>query len=560
MGRQFASNGVSEEINSLSNIDDKDENSLINFVPTPSLMSHYSELTTLNLDQSPQSWGLNTVPLDDVIPNPPGAFSLIRLIQGITYDENAALSGGVIPPDPHGAVGPDHVVSVVNRSIEFHTKSGTQQLSQSLQSFFGSALNPFDPKVIYDQHSGRFVVVALEVAGRNSGTSADDQSRILVAVSDDSNPNGTWYKTTIDARTALGGGSSWADYPGIAVDKDAVYITNNMFTFEGDAYQGSRVWIIPKGLSSNGFYAGGTAVVNAYATGANTTLMPALVYGDVAGSADMFLVGMGGTNGTDEFATIVRIDNAISSPTFTSQSLNLGNIYSNSTVPGAPQLGGTTTLDAGQTRVFDAVWRSNGLYFVTTINGISGNDAGEGTAYWAQVNTTNLASLALTQSGTIGGDSIGGVDTHTFYPSIAVNADGDIGVGFSASSPTIYAGAYFAWRDVADPLGTMRTPLLVKAGEDFYVRTFGAGRNRWGDYTSTEVDPSDDQSFWVFNEYAMARSAATSDNGRWSTVWGFFSGAGPTEGRTIYSALLMPTSSTDLVVTIRFPAAPATTL
>ena len=41
-----------------------------------------------------------------------------------------------IPPDPHGAAGPSHLVSVVNTSIEWHTKAGVQQSSQSLASFF----------------------------------------------------------------------------------------------------------------------------------------------------------------------------------------------------------------------------------------------------------------------------------------------------------------------------------------------------------------------------------------------------------------------------------------
>ena len=110
----------------------------------------------------------------------------------IDFDGNATNTGFYnIPPDPIGAAGPNHVVNVVNTSIEWYTKAGVQQNSQSLQSFFSSATLTFDPKVIYDQYEGRFVVVTLETLGRGDANTANDVSRIYLAVSDDSNPNGT---------------------------------------------------------------------------------------------------------------------------------------------------------------------------------------------------------------------------------------------------------------------------------------------------------------------------------------------------------------------------------
>jgi RTX calcium-binding nonapeptide repeat (4 copies) len=474
--------------------------------------------------------------------DPPNTFTLSQSFNGINFDGGAANTGFYnIPPDPHGAVGPNHVVSVVNTSIQWHLKDGTLQNNQSLQNFFSSTTGTFDPKVIFDQHSNRWVVVTLENQGRNSGNAADDISRIYVAVSDDADPNGTWYRTTIDSRLNINGVNTWADYPGIAVDGDAIYITNNMFSHEGGTFQGERLWIINKGIGS-GFYSGGAPAIGVYdpataSGGIATTMMPAQVYGDVPGAAGTFLVAYSSlSNGTDEFAQVIRVDNATSSPTFTVQNVNLGNIETTFSLPGAPQLGTATTINTNDSRAYNAVWRDNKLYFTTTIRGAAGDDANEATVYWAEINTTNQAALSKTQSGSIGGNTIGGLDTFTFFPSIAVNADGDVGVGFSASSSTIYAGSYFAWRDVNDPLGTMRDPITVKAGEDYYVRLFasnGGTRNRWGDYTATVVDPSDDQSFWTFNEYAMTRGTPLGgEDGRWATVWGRFnsSGATPTSG------------------------------
>lgn len=174
--------------------------------------------------------GVTSTGLEEPEPNAP---PLNNTIEGINFDENAALNGSYfIPPDPIGAAGPSHVVSVTNCSIEWFTKAGVNQKSDALSSFFTS-LTPltatFDPKVIYDQYAGRFVVITLEKTDVAFGA-ASNTSRILVAVSDDSNPNGTWYFHAINSKILISAVNCWADYPGLAVDDEAIYITNNMFT------------------------------------------------------------------------------------------------------------------------------------------------------------------------------------------------------------------------------------------------------------------------------------------------------------------------------------------
>lgn len=256
------------------------------------------------------------------------------LIEGVNFDHNATNTGGFvcIRPDHIGAVGPEHLVSIVNKSIEWHTKAGIQQNSQGIGlgpagtavgSFF-AALVPvnllFDPKVIYDQHTGRFVLVALE---RQDSVLAAT-SRILLAVSDDSDPNGTWFFHAISSKLTLDGLDRWADYPGFAVDEEAVYITNNMFAFScvGSGFGGSLLWIMDKGLGSGGFYDGGAAgvaVYDAYAAVGSTlvnTTQPAHVFGaggiPGVGNPGTFLVAYSGiSNGTNEFLSIIRVDDPL---------------------------------------------------------------------------------------------------------------------------------------------------------------------------------------------------------------------------------------------------------
>jgi hypothetical protein len=75
-----------------------------------------------------------------------------------------------------------------------------------------------------------------------------------------------------------------------------------------------------------------------------------------------------------------------------------------------------------------------------------------------------------------------------------VNCSGDIVMGFSGSSETNYIGSYYSWR-LANGLGPAK-PRAIRAGTTNYLS------GRWGDYSATTLDPTDDWSFWTVQEYA----------------------------------------------------------
>ncbi len=103
-----------------------------------------------------------------------------------------------------------------------------------------------------------------------------------------------------------------------------------------------------------------------------------------------------------------------------------------------------------------------------------------------------------------------------YYPSIGVNANGDVAVGMSGSSATEFVGGYYTARRFAEPAGTMQPVSLLKAGEQSYFKTLRGADNRWGDYSATVVDPNGNLRFWTVQEYA-----ATPSNS-WGTWWGSF--------------------------------------
>ncbi|MCB1183959.1 T9SS type A sorting domain-containing protein [bacterium] len=467
------------------------------------------------------------------------------------FDDNALENGGFlfIPPDPMGAAGPDRLVGIVNAGIECRTKTGLMLFRDSLRDFFsplGAATLGtfcFDPKIVYDHYEDRFVVVALERWFQANGDPSNE-SRILIAVSKTASPASPtaadWNYMAINSKVNIGGFDHWADYPGFEVDEEAVYVTANMFPFVSGT-GGTRLWIVDKGVAA-GFYAGGPAAHAVYdpipAGYFSMTMQPAEVHGPggVGGPGSnigTFLVAYSsltyGGPGNPEAVQVIRVDDPLGAPTFTGEFVTVGDIedvggvFGFPALPDAPQAGGVGLIEVNDSRALDAVWRNGSLWAVTTINPNATSDpvnAGQTTAHWFRFDTTSVPGpIVLTDEGNIGGEDIQ-PGAYTFFPGLAVNANGDVKFGFAASGANIFAGAYMAGREAGDPPGTVQATGVVRAGVDYYYRTFGGSRNRWGDYSGVALDPADDTTFWIFNEYAEVRGTPISgEDGRWGTAW-----------------------------------------
>lgn len=85
---------------------------------------------------------------------------------------------------------------------------------------------------------------------------------------------------------------------------------------------------------------------------------------------------------------------------------------------------------------------------------------------------------------------------------------GNVALGFSASSQSLFPSLYAAGHASTDPLDTMSGPLVLFNGSGAQFNSF----KRWGDYSSMSVDPVDDCTFWYTNEYY-----ATTSSFNWNT-------------------------------------------
>ena len=97
---------------------------------------------------------------------------------------------------------------------------------------------------------------------------------------------------------------------------------------------------------------------------------------------------------------------------------------------------------------------------------------------------------------------------YRWLPSIAMDKDGNIALGYSKSSTSVIPGIYVTGRLAGDPAGTMGAETEMQAGIGVQL---GAG-NRWGDYSSMTLDPIDQCTFYYTNEYLK-----TNGGFNWST-------------------------------------------
>src|SRR5439155_21096918 len=98
-----------------------------------------------------------------------------------------------------------------------------------------------------------------------------------------------------------------------------------------------------------------------------------------------------------------------------------------------------------------------------------------------------------------------------YYPSICANSNADVVIGYSRSGLSQFASAMCSVGTTsAQGTTSFGSPQLLRAGVANYFQDFGSGRNRWGDYSATSIDPADPQIFWTEQEYVSSTNT-------WST-------------------------------------------
>jgi len=89
-----------------------------------------------------------------------------------------------------------------------------------------------------------------------------------------------------------------------------------------------------------------------------------------------------------------------------------------------------------------------------------------------------------------------------YYPAVTADVSGNMTMVYNQSCSDEYIGIRYTGRRPGDE--ELRPSELLKAGESNYVKDYGSGRNRWGDYSGIAVDPVDPTRVWIYSEYAAS--------------------------------------------------------
>ncbi|MEW6072660.1 MAG: PKD domain-containing protein [Planctomycetota bacterium] len=372
------------------------------------------------------------------------------------------------PPDPHMAVGPTHLVVMTNGEIAIFDKLGNNTFRDEIENSFGfwgaqGATNfVFDPEVIYDPHAGRFMAMACERA---------TNGYYLLAISDDSDPNGSWHKYRINATPYAG--DTDIDSPNIAVDPAVIYLS-------ADFFGPDKLNILM--IDKSSVLGGGTPVITSLNIVGDQSQGFPVTYD--AGAPAQYLIGFNFSTST--LVKMYALTDPLGTPALQSVNVTVPS-YSHPEDP--PQQGTSSRPETFEARFWSAVVRDGHLWATHHVNGTRIRQR------WYEFDMQGWpgsgSNPILVQSGEI---DLGGT-IRTFFGSIWVDEAGNAGLTYARSSPTEFISMERTWRAAGDPLGTTRTPVSVIASTSAETST------RWGDYSAVVDDPVDPAVFWAHHEY-----------------------------------------------------------
>jgi hypothetical protein len=455
------------------------------------------------------------------------------------------------PSDNSLAVGPDHIVQLVNTKMAVFTKKGKKFATTgevlygpvNTGNVFGGLgdlgeLNNGDSVVRHDQLADRWLIVmpifrrlpfkkndppgkgggpvqvslrgmdgqpgsALQLhrptaveTGQRRGRGpiiprGEGSYAICYAVSTSSDPLGSYYRYVFERPL-------FPDYPRPAVWPDGYYVT----TSTGDEVIQKHVYVVDRAKMLRGE----DASEQGFVIDDVNFLLPADLDGKrlPPAGAPAIIMAAGGTQLkkvlTDDgiycwkFAvdwqdpSKSKLDGPVKVPVAPYEYLGGGQLSKTVPQPGTPQ-----KLDVqGDKLMARLVYRRVGdRESLVAVHSVK-TAAGGGGVRWYEFRLDGRRDVRLQQQGTYAPDG-----SYRFMPSPALDATGNLGIGYSFGGAEQYPGQRFAGRRADDPPGvlTMREAILAE-GEASQPSTF-----RWQDYTQTAIDPDDDSTIWYVGDY-----------------------------------------------------------
>ena len=424
--------------------------------------------------------------------------------EGGSDDDNEDVIGfRIAPPDTNGDVGPNHYVQYINLIVTMYDKEGTVLLGPLPGNVFWDGLgdtcetsNDGDPIVLYDQLADRWFVTQFAFPSFPSPPYIQ-----CVAVSETGDPLGSYYQYQFELPDTY-----LNDYPKFGIWPDGYYMTFNGFDVFGGGFQGGAF-----AFDRAAMLEGEPATMIEFNTGQEGGVLPSDMDGSLPppdGTPNYFL-----TFNLPPSRLIMWAFHADFATPANSTFTQLSDLLVDEFVTPVcgsfrdqcvPQLDSPELLETLSHATMNRLaYRNFGTHqslvtnHTVAVEGESGPFAG--------IRWYELQIPAEEEGG--GGNPWSVHQQQTYAPdenwrwmgSIAQDTNGNIALGYSISSAEMHPSIAVAGRLATDPLNQLGLESVFLEGTGSQVNTV----SRWGDYSSMNVDPVDDCTFWYTQEYCQ---------------------------------------------------------
>ncbi|HLY07196.1 MAG TPA: hypothetical protein VKR31_15730 [Rhizomicrobium sp.] len=437
---------------------------------------------------------------------PPGAdtavqrfyLPTIHTVPVLSFDAVREDEQNAQVPDTNGAVGSTQFVEITNFDYSVYNKSTGKNVlkptdTNTIFAGFGGRCentDPGDPVVVWDRLADRWLV---------SYFNYETAYALCIAVSKTSDATGMYNRYEYDY-------DYLPDYPKYAVWPDAYYSTSNI---DGGAAE-------PCAYDRNAMLSGASAAVVCFTPANVSSLLPSDLDGATAppkGAPDHYLQLGNTTNLLQEYDFHVNFakpgkstftgPNNVTVPNFNEACSGFGYCI--------PQPNSGEEVEGlGDRLMFRLAYRNFGDHesLVVAHNVAPASGSAVSAMRWYELRATPAGgAFTLYQSGTFQNKS-----TSLWMGSAAMDKDGNIALGMSASSDAKDPSVWYTGRLSSDPLGKMEAPTTAAKGTAIET----GDSQRWGDYSSMSVDPGDDCTFWYSQMYYNKKHGGAV-SGDWDT-------------------------------------------
>ena len=450
------------------------------------------------------------VPVNNTLPSRPANVTTMEL-EGGTVNSNFDGLGfsNVSPADPTLAVGPNHLIQMVNGQngsafFRIYDKNGgTMSLQAFMDQLPGSSYNGAGDCIAwYDQFTDRFVMSEFG----DSSKTGTEVNTLIMAVSQTSDPMGSWYVYEFSDA------SFFPDYPkygnwgnawfGMTRDFVGTYIGNSVWAFD-------KMKMIAGDLTASVQRIRFSDPDNKY-----NSMCPVSAIGGTpppAGTPGLFMYYnddnfTSSPNDRDSIGLIgftVDFANPANSQASIIQSLPVSAFKSNvcanrNCAPTAQGIG----YDVISSRIMNKpYYRNFGTYEAIVANHtVDATGTSVSGLRWYEFRKTS-SSWTTYQQGTYAPQTIipcvNTAETHRFMGAITLNSKGQVAMAYNNTSATTYGSISFTGRNDGDPLNLMSYEETL----GFNGTGYGTFGNRWGDYSELVPDLANDSIFWFTGMY-----------------------------------------------------------